>query len=119
MNRRSRIEETLTLSLSPLHIEVLDESHMHKVPAGAESHFKVMVVSERFNNEALVARHRRVNNLLATELQSGLHALAIHAWTPEEWYARGGVAPATPPCLSGREEGQSVKVQTELPTTTP
>lgn len=113
MSRKSRIEETLSLALSPLHIEVSDESHMHKVPPGAESHFKVMVVSEHFANATLVARHRRVNSLLSEEFQRGLHALAIHAWTPEEWYAKGGVAPDTPPCLSSRDKGPGHEAQTE------
>jgi BolA family transcriptional regulator, general stress-responsive regulator len=105
MNRKSRIEETLTLALSPLHVEVLDESHMHSVPPGAESHFKVVVVSEVFNGTTLVARHRRLNSLLTEEFQTGLHAMAIHAWTPEEWYAKGGLAPASPPCMSSPKAG--------------
>jgi BolA protein len=53
----------------------------------------------------LVTRHRRVNALLHQELQTGLHALAIHALTPEEWYARGGLVRASPPCLGGQGEG--------------
>lgn len=102
MNRQQRIERSLTDRLAPLHLEVTDESHMHNVPAGAESHFKVFVVSEAFGAEPLIARHRRVNALLREELDAGLHALAIHAWTPEEWFARGGTAaPASPPCQGG------------------
>jgi BolA protein len=113
MTRRSRIEDTLTQSLSPQHLEVLDESYMHKVPPGAESHFKVMVVSECFSRESLMTRHRIVNKLLAQEFQSGLHALAIHAWTPEEWYAKGGVAPATPPCLNGGQAARTAETRTK------
>jgi BolA protein len=102
MNRKTRIEQALTDALSPLHLEVSDESHMHNVPVGAESHFKVMLVSERFAGERLIARHRLINGLLRGEFDGGLHALAIHAWTPEEWFEKGGgSAPASPQCLGG------------------
>jgi len=105
MNRKTRIETTLSTALAPLHLEVQDESHMHSVPPGAESHFKVLIVSDDFTSEPPLGRHRRVNRLLASEFQCGLHALAIHAWTPEEWFARGGAAPASPPCLGGSATG--------------
>ncbi len=106
MSRKTRIEEALTASLSPLHIEVQDESHMHSVPPGAESHFKVLVVSEVFQGKTLIARHRHLNRLLTDEFQTGLHALAIHAWTPGEWHAKGGLAPLSPPCMGG-QQGES------------
>jgi BolA family transcriptional regulator, general stress-responsive regulator len=101
MSRKTRIEATLGAALAPLHLEVLDESHRHNVPPGAESHFKVLIVSEGFAADRPLTRHRRVNSLLAGEFQAGLHALAIHAWTPQEWFARGGAAPESPPCLGG------------------
>jgi BolA protein len=101
MNRRERIQERLQDRLTPLHMEVVDESHMHSVPEGAESHFKVVVVSDRFSGSKLLARHRLVNDLLRDELASGLHALALHTWTPEEWFEKGGSAPESPPCLGG------------------
>jgi BolA protein len=100
-SRKTRIETTLAAALAPMHLEVEDESHRHSVPPGAQSHFKVMVVSEGFDGAGLIARHRRVNALLREEFQAGLHALSIHAWTPQEWYAKGGQAPASPPCLGG------------------
>jgi BolA protein len=85
-----------------MHLEVADESHMHSVPPGAESHFKVLVVSDAFVGEQRIGRHRRINALLRDELDSGLHALSIHAWTPEEWFERGGgAAPASPQCMGG------------------
>jgi BolA protein len=101
MSRQSRIESKLQEALSPVHLEVVDESHMHSVPSGAESHFRVLVVSERFEGQGLVARHRTLNQLLREELQGGLHALALHTWTPEEWLDKGGAAPQSPPCLGG------------------
>ncbi|WP_089724896.1 BolA family protein [Candidatus Thiosymbion oneisti] len=101
MNRRERIQEQLQSTLSPTHLEVTDESHMHNVPAGAESHFKVVAVSESFAEHSLVVRHRLVNKALKGEFESGLHALALHTWTPQEWFEKGGVAPDSPQCMSG------------------
>ena len=101
MNRSARIEAAVRDALDPLHLEVVDESHMHSVPEGAESHFKLLVVSERFAGQNLVARHRAVNAVLRAEFNGGLHALALHTWTPEEWFERGGGAPESPPCLGG------------------
>jgi BolA protein len=101
MSRQTRIEAAVRAALEPLHLEVVDESHMHAVPEGAESHFKLLVVSERFAGQNLVARHRAVNAVLRPEFDTGLHALALHTWTPEEWFERGGSAPESPPCLGG------------------
>ena len=67
MGRNSRIEEAIRSALTPAHLEVADESHRHSVPEGAESHFKVLAVSESFADKSLVARHRTVNQLLAAE----------------------------------------------------
>lgn len=102
MSRKERIQSQLTQGLAPMHLVVDDESHMHSVPEGAESHFKVLVVSETFGGERPLARHRRVNALLREELEGGMHALSIHAWTPEEWFQRGGgAAPESPECMGG------------------
>lgn len=104
MNRRERIEQTLSSGLAPMHLDIVDESYMHNVPEGAESHFKVLVVSQAFEGERLVGRHRKVNSLLRDELASGMHALAIHAWTPQEWFDKGGAAaPESPACLGGSQ----------------
>jgi BolA protein len=102
MSRKARIEDALSAALNPMHLEVTDESHMHNVPEGAESHFKVLAVSDAFDGEKLIARHRRVNAVLRDELAGGLHALSIHAWTPQEWFDKGGgSAPASPECMGG------------------
>jgi BolA protein len=103
MNRQTRIETALIEGLGPLHLEVVDESHQHSVPEGAQSHFKVLVVSEQFAGLGSVARHRLVNGLLKGEFDGGLHALALHTRTPEEWFATGGTAPDSPPCQGGSQ----------------
>jgi BolA protein len=105
MSTQDTIYAKLEQELTPLHLEVIDESHMHNVPAGSESHFKVVVVSERFEGEKLLARHRMVNRTLSAELQGGVHALALHTMTPEEWFAKGGDVPASPECMGGSKAG--------------
>lgn len=101
MSLTTTLTEQLQTRFAPLHLEVHNESHKHSVPPGSESHFKVVVVSPEFAGLSLVQRHRAVNATLGTLFQQGLHALALHTLTPEEWYAQGGQAPESPPCLGG------------------
>ncbi len=101
MSRKQAIETCIQQALAPLHLEVQDESHMHSVPEGAESHFKLTVVSAEFEGQGLVARHRRINQLLANHFSAGLHALSLHTWTPGQWYEKGGRTPESPPCMGG------------------
>ena len=96
-----RITEKLVAALDPVHLEVVNESGNHNVPDGAETHFKVVVVAPAFEGERLLARHRRINATLADELAGGVHALAIHAYTADEWRQRFGAAPMSPPCRGG------------------
>lgn len=48
------ITEALQIKLQPIHLEVVNESYMHNVPKGAETHFKVLVVSEKFESLPLI-----------------------------------------------------------------
>ena len=100
MSVEEEIIEKLQHSLKPEHLEVINESHMHNVPPGSESHFKVVAVSDEFNGKMLVARHRLINKALAEELEGPVHALALHTMTPDEW-AEKGAAPESPPCMGG------------------
>jgi BolA protein len=100
MTTEDDIRHKLQSNLQPQHLDVINESNNHNVPPGSESHFKLVVVTAEFNNKPLVARHRIINKLLADELAGSVHALAIHAMTPEEWAATG-TAPASPPCMGG------------------
>ena len=104
MTRQQTIQEKLTLALQPTHLEVENESRMHNVPAGSETHFKVVVVSEIFEGLGLVDLHRRINEALAAELRKGLHALTIRALTPAQWSEQGAAGFQSPPCLGGSKE---------------
>lgn len=85
MNRASRIVETLSTALNPVHIEIDNESDMHAGPPNRETHFKVLVVSSAFEGKSRIDRQRWINDLLKSELQSGLHALTQKTLTPAEW----------------------------------
>ena len=100
-SRAQRIELKLSEGLNLQHLEVLDESANHSVPDGAESHFKVVAVSTEFEAVSRINRHRLVNGLLQGEFDGGMHALAIHAYAEDEWQARFGEAPMSPPCAGG------------------
>ena len=91
MSMKQTIESKLGEALTPAHLVVKDESHMHNVPDGAESHFNVFVVADAFEGKRLVARHQAVYAVLKEELAGRIHALALKTITPAEWAAQGGV----------------------------
>ncbi|MFN3713069.1 MAG: BolA family protein [Alcanivoracaceae bacterium] len=82
-------------------LQLDNESHMHNVPKGSESHFRLVVVSDVFAGLMPVKRHQRVYALLQDELAGPVHALALHTFTPEEWSARNESASASPACRGG------------------
>ncbi len=107
MSVQEIIESKLTEGLAALHLEVMNESGQHNVPRGSESHFKVIVVSNDFEDKNLVAQHRLIYKLLESELRSQIHALALHTYTERDWRARMGAAPMSPPCLGGKTREQA------------
>ncbi len=89
---KDRIRAKLQQALTPVSLEVIDDSHRHADhyvhPGGAghqgETHFTVKIVSAAFAGKSRVERHRAVNDLLAAEIAGGVHALAIQAKAPGE-----------------------------------
>ncbi len=75
--------------LSPSYVDIVNESMSHAgYFDGKESHFKLTIVSPDFANKRLVARHQMIYQAAAPLLtaQGGsIHALAIHAFSPDEW----------------------------------
>ena len=96
MSRRSAVEERLKAVFSPERLVVIDESHLHAGHHHAESdhhapfdgsgetHFRVRIVAPAFAGMSRIARHRAVNDALADELRTGLHALALEPAAPGE-----------------------------------
>ncbi len=88
MKVEETIKQKLTEAFSPQSLDVVNDSHRHAGHAGSpgtgESHFRVTVVSDKFNGLSRVERHRLVNDALASELSGPVHALAIKALAPED-----------------------------------
>ena len=88
MNRAKRIEAKLDGLLRPQTLTITDESHLHAGHAGAapggETHYRIEIVSQVFKDKSRIERHRLVNEALREELDTGLHALAIRAFAPDE-----------------------------------
>jgi len=101
MTTQEIIERKLVDEIPLLGLDVINESHMHNVPDGSESHFKVVVISDDFQGQRLIQRHQRINKILADELAGGVHALSIQAMTKEEWDKKGGQIMPSPNCLGG------------------
>ena len=83
-----RIRRKLNEELAAAQLEVIDESDRHVGHAGhdgrGESHFRVMVVAERFAGLSRVDRQRLVYAILAEEMSDRVHALALTTLTPAE-----------------------------------
>lgn len=92
--RSDRIAERLREELGAVHVDVVDESHLHVGHAGAASgggHFRATIVSERFAGLSRLAAQRLVYQSLGELMEREIHALTIQALTPEAWKARGGL----------------------------
>lgn len=89
MNAEQRIEyirTTLTDSLTPTSLEIIDDSHLHAGHASAKGggHFTIKIVSDAFKDKKLIARHRLIYSALEEGMKQEIHALSIKAYTPEE-----------------------------------
>ena len=80
----STINKIINESYNPLYIELVNESFMHNVPRGSESHFKLVVVSDIFKNMTLVQRHKHIYSSLKTTMNN-IHALSINAFDIDEF----------------------------------
>lgn len=81
------IEQRLTellRELAPTRLEITNDSHLHGNPPESGSHFKVFMVSPRFEGLTRVKRHQLVYGVCAELLQNPIHALALHLYSPDE-----------------------------------
>lgn len=101
MKVQQTIDHKIREHFQPEVLEVHNESHMHNVPPGSESHFKVLVVSGQFEGLSRVRRQQQINGLLAEELKGPVHALSMQTLTPAEWAEKNGETMASPQCLGG------------------
>ncbi|MGC3980170.1 MAG: BolA family protein [Steroidobacteraceae bacterium] len=81
------IRARLSTVLTPVALDLEDESHLHAGHAGAEGgrgHYRVHIVSTQFAGLRSIARHQLVYRSLGELMQTDIHALSITALTPEE-----------------------------------
>jgi BolA protein len=88
MTVEQQIRETLMVALEPTRLDVINESHLHaghaSSPGTGESHFRLLVVSQKFADRNRLERHRLVNDALGSLLRDRIHALAIKTFAPGE-----------------------------------
>lgn len=89
MNLRQRkIEQKLQQALSPESLDVVDDSHKHAGHAGAKGgagHYDITIVSDMFEGEDTLSRHRMIYKALDDMMPREIHALMIKALTPDEF----------------------------------
>ncbi|HAS51376.1 MAG TPA: BolA family transcriptional regulator [Gammaproteobacteria bacterium] len=86
-DRTALIEERLRSELTPVALEIIDDSPAHAGHAGAKDggHFTVRIVSAAFTGKTLIQRHRLIHAALADLMHREIHALSISkAKTPDE-----------------------------------
>ena len=81
----SLVRERLAF-LSPLRLELIDESAQHAGHAGAGNggHYRLLIVSPQFAGKTTLQRHRIIYDALGELMQCRIHALSIRSLTPEE-----------------------------------
>lgn len=88
MRTAETIRRLLEQKLSPISLEIVDESHRHEGHSGfkpsGETHFNVTIVSEAFAGKSRVTRHRMVYEIVKEQMDAPVHALALSTLTPEE-----------------------------------
>jgi len=84
----SEIEKRLTAELSPISLNVINDSASHHGHAGddgsGESHFTVEIECAEFAALSRLNRQRMVNKALGDMMQEKVHAMAIKARAPGE-----------------------------------
>ena len=80
------IREKLEAVFAPSELEIIDESHQHAGHSGhgGAGHFRVRIISEKFNDQATLARHRMVYAALDDLMPTEIHALSIKAIATDE-----------------------------------
>ena len=89
LKRKINIENLILKNYKPEFFSVLDVSEQHRghqnFKENVESHFEIIIVSEKFKNLNRIERHRMVNQTLKKEFLSDLHSVIIKTYTSEEY----------------------------------
>lgn len=85
---REAIEARLREALEAVHVEVVDESHLHAGHAGAKSgggHYRALIVTERFAGLSRVKAQQLVYAAMGAWMGREIHALSMQTLTPDQW----------------------------------
>ena len=81
MSVEAEIRTVLEAAFSPEHLEVVNESHLHKGHAGddgsGESHWAVRISAPALAAMGRVERHRAVHAAIGPTLMARIHALSL------------------------------------------
>lgn len=83
----AEIERLLKAAFAPTRLLVKDQSHLHSGHEGAKDgrgHFDVTIISDRFEGQSRLSRHRMVYDALGALIESDIHALSITATAPSD-----------------------------------
>jgi len=72
--------------LTPLELDIQDESYLHEGHAGAKAggHFIISLISPFFEGKTSVKRHQMIYTALGDLLKTDIHAISIQAKAPSE-----------------------------------
>jgi stress-induced morphogen len=85
------LAKTLLYHFNATYIKVVDESHLHqghqevRNSSSKNTHFSVVLISNKFEGQTLIKRHRTVHQVIKPFQEKGLHALQLTTQTPGEW----------------------------------
>lgn len=81
MSVSTEIEQKLVAAFAPTMLNVIDESEQHRGHGGwregGETHFRIVMISDKLSGKSRVAQHRAVHDVLKDELAGPVHALAL------------------------------------------
>lgn len=80
-----KIRARLIKTFQPEELEIVDESHLHVGHEGArdgKGHFRIRIVSDKFNGLPAVRRHRLIYMAIGDLMENDIHALSIQADSP-------------------------------------
>jgi BolA family transcriptional regulator, general stress-responsive regulator len=81
------IQQTLNSALTPLLLDIRDNSAAHAGHAGNQSgggHYGLTIIAAAFEGKSLVERHQIIYKALGSLMKHEIHAITINAMAPSE-----------------------------------
>ena len=90
MDTTEIINNNLREKIAAHHVEIIDESHLHRghKAAGGGGHYSIVVVSPQFENLNVMERIRLVHKALDREMTGTpklIHALQVKTFDNTQW----------------------------------